>query len=67
MRNVRDTRTAAANGRPEPPSVTGQRIRRLRKQAGKTLRAQAREIGIAPSSLSALENGHGGVSDTTGT
>jgi transcriptional regulator with XRE-family HTH domain/mannose-6-phosphate isomerase-like protein (cupin superfamily) len=40
----------------------GQRIRRLRTQAGKTLRAQAREIGIAPSSLSALENGHGGVS-----
>ncbi|MBV9604205.1 MAG: helix-turn-helix transcriptional regulator [Solirubrobacterales bacterium] len=40
----------------------GQRIRRLRTQAGKTLRAQAREIGIAPSSLSALENGNGGVS-----
>jgi transcriptional regulator with XRE-family HTH domain len=40
----------------------GQRIRRLRTQAGKTLRAQAREIGIAPSSLSALENGQGGVS-----
>jgi transcriptional regulator with XRE-family HTH domain len=40
----------------------GQRLRRLRMQAGKTLRAQAREIGIAPSSLSALENGNGGVS-----
>jgi transcriptional regulator with XRE-family HTH domain len=40
----------------------GQRIRRLREQSGKTLRAQAREIGIAPSSLSALENGQGGVS-----
>jgi len=40
----------------------GQRIRRLRTQAGKTLRAQAREIGIAPSSLSALENNQGGVS-----
>ncbi|HET6866371.1 MAG TPA: XRE family transcriptional regulator [Solirubrobacteraceae bacterium] len=40
----------------------GQRIRRLREQTGKTLRAQAREIGIAPSSLSALENGQGGVS-----
>ncbi|MBV9415624.1 MAG: helix-turn-helix transcriptional regulator [Solirubrobacterales bacterium] len=40
----------------------GQRLRRLRTQAGKTLRAQAREIGIAPSSLSALENGQGGVS-----
>jgi transcriptional regulator with XRE-family HTH domain len=42
--------------------VMGQRIRRLRTQAGKTLRAQAREIGVAPSSLSALENGQGGVS-----
>jgi transcriptional regulator with XRE-family HTH domain len=40
----------------------GQRIRRLRERAGKTVRAQAREIGIAPSSLSALENGQGGVS-----
>jgi transcriptional regulator with XRE-family HTH domain len=40
----------------------GHRIRRLREQTGKTLRAQAREIGIAPSSLSALENGQGGVS-----
>jgi transcriptional regulator with XRE-family HTH domain/mannose-6-phosphate isomerase-like protein (cupin superfamily) len=40
----------------------GQRLRRLRTQSGKTLRAQAREIGIAPSSLSALENGQGGVS-----
>ncbi|MBV9335652.1 MAG: cupin domain-containing protein [Solirubrobacterales bacterium] len=40
----------------------GRRIRRLRTQAGKTLRAQAREIGIAASSLSALENGQGGVS-----
>ena len=40
----------------------GQRIRRLRTQTGKTLRAQAREIGIAPSSLSALENGNAGVS-----
>jgi transcriptional regulator with XRE-family HTH domain len=40
----------------------GQRIRRLRTQGGKTLRRQAREIGIAPSSLSALENGQGGVS-----
>ncbi len=62
MRNVRGTRTPAANGHPEPASVTGQRIRRLRTQAGKTLPAQAREIGIAPSSLSALENAQGGVS-----
>jgi transcriptional regulator with XRE-family HTH domain len=42
--------------------VVGQRVRRLRMQAGKTLRAQARDIGIAPSSLSAIENGQGGVS-----
>jgi transcriptional regulator with XRE-family HTH domain len=42
--------------------LTGQRIRRLRTQAGKSLRAQAREIGIAASSLSALENNQGGVS-----
>ena len=64
MRNVRDQRTAAANGngQVQPASVMGQRIRRLRTQSGKTLRAQAREIGIAPSSLSALENGQGGVS-----
>jgi DNA-binding XRE family transcriptional regulator len=53
---------AAANGTAQVPAVLGQRIRRLRTQAGKTLRAQAREIGIAPSSLSALETGHGGVS-----
>ena len=62
MRNVRDTRTAVANGNAGPASITGQRIRRLRTQSGKTLRAQARDIGIAPSSLSALENGQGGVS-----
>ena len=62
MRNVRDTRTTATKGNTGPASITGQRIRRLRAQSGKTLRAQAREIGIAPSSLSALENGQGGVS-----
>jgi transcriptional regulator with XRE-family HTH domain len=63
MQNVRETRTvAAANGNGQPEAVMGQRIRRLREQSGKTLRAQAREIGIAPSSLSALENGQGGVS-----
>jgi len=45
-----------------PAQVLGQRVRRLRIQAGKSLRHQAREIGIAPSSLSALENGQGGVS-----
>ncbi len=42
--------------------VVGQRIRRLRVQAGKSLRAQAREIGISASSLSALENSRGGIS-----
>jgi transcriptional regulator with XRE-family HTH domain len=62
MRNVHDTRTPASNGNGQPEVVMGQRIRRLRARTGKTLRAQAREIGIAPSSLSALENGHGGVS-----
>src|ERR1700729_890489 len=67
MPNVRAQRTparasATSASSAEPAGVMGQRIRRLRTQAGKTLRAQAREIGIAPSSLSALENGHGGVS-----
>jgi len=42
--------------------VVGQRIRRLRVQAGKSLRALAREIGISASSLSALENSRGGIS-----
>jgi transcriptional regulator with XRE-family HTH domain len=66
MPNVRAQRTqqpsASATGDGQPAGVLGQRIRRLRTQAGKTLRAQARDIGIAPSSLSELENGHGGVS-----
>ena len=42
--------------------LMGHRIRGLRTQSGKSLRAQAAEIGIAPSSLSALENNQGGVS-----
>ena len=46
----------------ERPPLLGQRLRHLRTQNGKTLRAQARDIGIAPSSLSALENNRGGVS-----
>jgi transcriptional regulator with XRE-family HTH domain len=62
MPNVRESRTAVSNGKAQPEAVMGHRIRRLREQTGKTLRAQAREIGIAPSSLSALENGQGGVS-----
>jgi transcriptional regulator with XRE-family HTH domain len=53
---VQEERTPAA------PPLLGQRLRLLRTQGGKTLRAQAREIGIAPSSLSALENNQGGVS-----
>lgn len=51
-----------ARGDGQLATVMGQRMRRLRTQAGQTLRGQAREIGIAPSSLSALENGQGGVS-----
>lgn len=46
----------------EPSPLLGQRLRHIRAQTGKTLRTQAREIGIAPSSLSALENNRGGVS-----
>src|SRR5438270_5163033 len=56
----RDGQPMTADG--ELALVMGQRIRRLRTHAGKSLRAQAGEIGIAPSSLSALENGQGGVS-----
>jgi transcriptional regulator with XRE-family HTH domain/mannose-6-phosphate isomerase-like protein (cupin superfamily) len=62
MGNVRETRTPVSNGNGQPEIVMGQRLRRLRTQSGKTLRAQAREIGIAASSLSALETGQGGVS-----
>jgi transcriptional regulator with XRE-family HTH domain len=42
--------------------LVGQRIRRLRVHDGKSVRAQAREIGISASSLSALENSRGGIS-----
>jgi transcriptional regulator with XRE-family HTH domain len=57
-----------ANGRvfeqSEDPGavVVGERVRRLRQAAGKSLRAQARELGVSPSSLSMLENGRGGTS-----
>jgi len=51
---------------PEPADqaalLMGHRIRTLREQSGRSLRAQAAEIGIAASSLSALENNQGGVS-----
>lgn len=43
-------------------SVVGERVRRLRRQAGKGLREQAQELGVSPSSLSMLENGRGGIS-----
>ncbi len=59
-RSVHQLRTGS-DARGGPP-LLGQRLRRLRTQNGKTLRAQAREIGIAASSLSALENNQGGVS-----
>lgn len=42
--------------------LVGQRVKRLRIQSGFGLREQARAIGMAPSSLSALENSKGGVS-----
>jgi quercetin dioxygenase-like cupin family protein/DNA-binding XRE family transcriptional regulator len=42
--------------------LVGQRIRRLREQTGTSLRKQAGLAGVAPSALSALENGRGGMS-----
>jgi transcriptional regulator with XRE-family HTH domain len=42
--------------------IVGQRIRRLREQHGRTLREQAREMGISASSLSDIENSRGGIS-----
>jgi transcriptional regulator with XRE-family HTH domain/quercetin dioxygenase-like cupin family protein len=42
--------------------LVGQRIRRLRQQSGMSLRRQAAHAGVAPSALSALENGRGGMS-----
>ena len=42
--------------------VLGQRIRRVRIQAGLGLRELAREIGISASSLSDIENNRGGTS-----
>lgn len=46
----------------ELAQVVGARIRRLRLESGLGLRELAREIGIAPSALSALENHRGGMS-----
>jgi transcriptional regulator with XRE-family HTH domain len=42
--------------------IVGERIRRMRIQAGFSLREQARILGISASSLSALENSRGGMS-----
>lgn len=46
----------------ELAQLVGQRIRRLRQQNGTSLRQQAALSGVAPSALSALENGRGGMS-----
>lgn len=46
----------------EGAPIVGQRIRRLRIQSGRSLREQAREIGISASSLSDIENNRGGIS-----
>lgn len=43
-------------------AVVAERIRRLRTDAGLGVRELAREVGISPSSLSALENQRGGMS-----
>jgi transcriptional regulator with XRE-family HTH domain len=44
--------------------VVGERVRQLRRHAGKSLREQAEDLGVSASSLSMLENGRGGVSLT---
>lgn len=46
----------------ELAQLVGQRIRRLRQQSGTSLRQQAALADVAPSALSALENGRGGMS-----
>ena len=42
--------------------LVGDRLKRLRLRSGVSLREQARALGISPSSLSAVENGRGGIS-----
>lgn len=42
--------------------VVGERAKRLRIQAGRSLREQARRVDLAPSALSQLENQKGGLS-----
>lgn len=46
----------------ELAQVVGARIRQLRLDSGLGLRELAREVGISPSALSALENNRGGMS-----
>lgn len=43
-------------------ALVGQRIRKLRTEAGVSLREQARALEMSPSSLSELENARGGIS-----
>jgi transcriptional regulator with XRE-family HTH domain len=43
-------------------ALVGHRVRRLRTEAGVSVREQARALGMSPSSLSELENARGGVS-----
>ena len=43
-------------------SVVGRRAKRLRVQAGRSLREQARRAGVSASALSQLENERGGLS-----
>jgi transcriptional regulator with XRE-family HTH domain len=49
----------------ELATAVGERVRRLRRQAGNSLRRQAELVGVSPSALSALENGRGGMSLTS--
>jgi len=46
----------------ELAQLVGERLKRLRVRSGASLREQARVLGISPSSLSAVENGRGGIS-----
>jgi transcriptional regulator with XRE-family HTH domain len=46
----------------ELAQAVGQRVRRLRQRDGLSVRRQAALVGVSPSALSTLENGHGGMS-----
>lgn len=43
-------------------ATVGRRVRRLRTQHGRSVREQARRIGVSPALLSQLENNRGGIS-----